>query len=170
MFLQAWRRSLLRVQEGFVPYSFPSPKLLADTKWNKVKWINSINIPTSNSLVAKRERIRTPREICGSAHTRAHLLERRITQLVFLILIRWIAIYPVVSAIQRSNNRGQLNKPISKFAGVVYSNTVWVLLHSLMAAKLHTRVFILPLFLRFPVLKFLSSLCQVLESYPCICR
>ena len=30
------------------------------------------------------------------------------TQLVFLILIRWIVIYPVDSAIQRLNNRDQL--------------------------------------------------------------
>ena len=32
-----------------------------------------------------------------------------IAQLVSLILIRWIVIYPVDSAIQRLNNRGLLN-------------------------------------------------------------
>ena len=31
-----------------------------------------------------------------------------ITQLVFLILIRWIVLYPMDSAIQRLNNRGQM--------------------------------------------------------------
>ena len=34
----------------------------------------------------------------------------RIAQLVFLILIPWIVIYPVDSAIQRLNNRDQSKK------------------------------------------------------------
>ena len=32
-----------------------------------------------------------------------------ITQLVSLILIRWLVIYPVESSFQRLNNRGQVN-------------------------------------------------------------
>ena len=40
---------------------------------------------------------------------RPRLFKRRIVQLVFLILIHWIVIYLVDSAIQRLNNRDQIN-------------------------------------------------------------
>ena len=41
----------------------------------------------------------------------------RITQLVSLLLIRWIAIYPVGSTVQRLNNRGLINHyPADKYS------------------------------------------------------
>ena len=48
-----------------------------------------------------------------------------ITQLVFVILIHWIAIYPVDSAIKRLNSRGQaVNRPFSRGKVLPYMGSI----------------------------------------------